>query len=219
MVATERPHAESSVGLVLVAGPPGSGKGTQCERLAQRHGWGHLSSGDQFRDQIARRTPLGLELEALIASGGLVPDDLTVEVVLRALDDMSDARVLLDGFPRTLPQARTLLDRTSRHVVQTVIELVVPPRVSFERLAVRSRTDDDVASLRLRLALYESQTRPMLEWLTGMGMVVAVDGDQPPDAVGAEIAARLANLAAPDVTGTVLGSGASTSSSTGAATA
>jgi len=217
LVATERPHAESSVGLVLVAGPPGSGKGTQCERLAQRLGWGHLSSGDHFRDQIARGTPLGVQLEALIQSGALVPDDLTLEVVLHALDQMNDEQVLLDGFPRTLAQARALLDRTSRHVVRTVIELVVPQRVSFERLALRSRTDDDVSSLRLRLALYESQTRPMLDWLTGLGLVVAVDGDQPPDAVGAEIAARLANLAAPDVAGTAMGSGASTSSGTGAA--
>jgi adenylate kinase len=182
------------VGIVLVAGPPGSGKGTQCARLAAAHGWGHLSSGDHFRDLIARRTPLGLKLQSLIEAGGLVPDDLTVEIVLRALDDMPFELVLLDGFPRTLPQAHALLQRRSRHVVRRVVELTVPSRVSFERLAERSRSDDDVSAIRLRLALYESQTRPAIEWLAGMGLVTSVDGDQAPEAVGNAIARALADF-------------------------
>jgi adenylate kinase len=185
------------VAIVLVAGPPGSGKGTQCELLARARGWGHLSSGDVFRSEIGRQTPLGRRLAGLLDAGELVPDDLTVEVVLGALDHLSAedptlANVLLDGFPRTLPQAHALLGRTSRYVVRLVVELVVPPAVSLERLALRSRSDDEAAAIRKRLALYESQTRPALDWLAELGLLVTVDGDQPPDAVGTAIRARLA---------------------------
>jgi adenylate kinase len=187
------------VGLVLVAGPPGSGKGTQCELLARAKGWGHLSSGDVFRDEIARQSPLGRRLDAMIGAGELVPDDHTVEVVLGALDSFTAAHpavenVLLDGFPRTLPQAHALLGRTSRYVVRLVVELVVPPSVSFDRLALRSRDDDETAAIRLRLALYESQTRPALDWLADLGLLVTVDADQPPEAVGTAIRGRLAAI-------------------------
>jgi adenylate kinase len=197
LVATDRPTPARHVGIVIVAGSPGSGKGTQCERLAQSEGWGHLSSGELFRREIARGTPLGRQLAALIAAGELVPDDLTVEVVLGALDAMIVDGVLLDGFPRTLPQARALLSRVGsrpRHAVRLAIELVVPPEVSFERLTQRSRSDDDIAAIRRRLALYESQTRPALDWLAELGLLVTVDGDQPPDAVGAAIERLLAEI-------------------------
>ena len=204
MAATEPPRVnrvDRAVGVVLVAGPPGSGKGTQCELLAQAQGWGHLSSGEVFRDEIARQTPLGQRLDELIGAGQLVPDDLTVEVVLGALEtwtieNPTVENVLLDGFPRTLPQARALLGRASRYVVRLVIELVVPPSVSFDRLALRSRSDDDTAAIRLRLALYESQTRPALDWLAELGLLVTVDGDQPPEAVGTAIRCRLAAIGA-----------------------
>jgi adenylate kinase len=189
-------RVDRTVGLVLVAGPPGSGKGTQCELLARAQGWGHLSSGDVFRDEIARRTPLGQQLDEMIDAGRLVPDGETVEVVLGALETWATGNptvhnVLLDGFPRTLPQARALLGRASRYAVRLVIELVVPPSVSFDRLALRSRSDDDIAAIRLRLALYESETRPALDWLAQLGLLVTVDGDQPPEAVGTAIRRRL----------------------------
>jgi adenylate kinase len=208
LAATEPPRADRAdgvnrvdraVGVVLVAGPPGSGKGTQCELLAQAQGWGHLSSGEVFRNEIARQTPLGQRLDELIGGGRLIPDDVTVEVVLGALEmwtieNPTVENVLLDGFPRTLPQARALLGRASRCVVRLVIELVVPPSVSFDRLALRSRSDDDTAAIRLRLALYESETRPALDWLSELGLLVTVDGDQPPEAVGTAIRCRLAAI-------------------------
>ena len=205
MVTTDSSPSDRHIGIVLVAGPPGSGKGTQCELLAQAHHWGHLSSGELFRNEIARQTPIGRLLATSIDSGDLVPDDLTVEVVLGALDAMDVDNVLLDGFPRTLAQAHALIERVSRpHVVRLVIELVVPPSVSFERLAERSRSDDDTAAIRRRLASYESETRPALDWLAGLGLLVTVDGDQPPEAVGAAIGRRLDEMdvvvAAPDST-------------------
>ena len=186
---------DGAVSIVLVVGPPGSGKGTQCDMLANAHRWGHISSGELFRAEIARQTPLGRELAPVIDTGALVPDALTVDVVLRALDAMTADTVLLDGFPRTLPQAHALLDRPSRHVVRLVIELVVPEEVSVERLVQRSRSDDDIAAIRRRLALYESQTRPALDWLSELELVVTVDGDQPPDAVRTAIERRLAAMA------------------------
>jgi adenylate kinase len=199
LAVTEPPPAnrvDRTVRVVLVAGPPGSGKGTQCELLARAQGWGHLSSGEVFRDEIARRTPLGQRLDEMIDAGRLVPDDVTVEVVLGALETWATEsptvdNVLLDGFPRTLPQAHALLGRASRYVVRLVIELVVPPSVSFDRLALRSRSDDDIAAIHLRLALYESETRPALDWLGNLGLLVTVDGDQPPEAVGTAIRCRL----------------------------
>jgi adenylate kinase len=197
LAAPDLPGSEPRGVIVLVAGPPGSGKGTQCERLAQSHGWGHLSSGELFRDEIVRRTPLGCRLAASMDSGALVPDELTVDVVLRALDAMQPDCVLLDGFPRTVRQAHALLDRVGGPGVRLVVELVVPPSVSFERLARRSRSDDDTTAIRLRLALYESQTRPALDWLAGLGLVVTVDGDQAPEAVGSAIEARLAAIDPP----------------------
>jgi adenylate kinase len=185
---------DTAVSIVLLVGPPGSGKGTQCEMLADAHGWGHISSGELFRAEIARQTPLGRQLATFIDGGALVPDALTVDVVLGALDAMTADTVLLDGFPRTLHQAHALLDRPSRHVVRLVIELEVPEAVSVERLVQRSRSDDDVAAIHRRLALYESQTRPALDWLNELEIVVTVDGDQPPDAVRTAIEQRLSAL-------------------------
>jgi adenylate kinase len=211
LAATDPPRS-GHAGIVLVAGPPGSGKGTQCNLLAQACGWGHLSSGELFRDEIARDTPLGRRLASSIDSGAFVPDDLTVDVVLRALDEMSVENVLLDGFPRTLPQAHALLGRPTRHVVRLVIELVVPTSVAFDRLARRSRSDDDTTAIRLRLALYESQTRPALDWLAGLGLVVTVDGDQPPEAVGSAIGCRLAAMDATTATRASSSASASTAS-------
>ncbi|MDQ1468010.1 MAG: adenylate kinase [Actinomycetota bacterium] len=199
MVHNDLPRADRHVGIVqlgivMVAGPPGSGKGTQCELLAQAYGWPHLSSGALFRDEIARKTPSGERLRSTIEAGSFVPDDLTVEIVLGALEAMTVDNVLLDGFPRTLPQTHALLARVPRFVVRVAIELVVPAGVAFDRLVRRSRSDDETAAIRRRLALYESETRPALDWLAGLGLLATVDGDQPPEAVGAAIGARLAAL-------------------------
>jgi adenylate kinase len=205
---------------VIVAGPPGSGKGTQCARLARSEGWFHLSSGELFRREIARGTPRGRELAALVDAGDLVPDDLTVEVVLGALDAVTVDGVLLDGFPRTLRQAHVLMSRVAtrpRHAVRLAIELVVPPEVSFQRLTQRSRSDDDIAAIRRRLALYESQTRPALAWLEDREILVKVDGDQPPDVVGAAINRLLDEIDEVDAAGDATDPSASSATSASSA--
>ncbi len=100
-------NSVDSMRLVLL-GPPGSGKGTQAELLASRLGFVHYSTGEVFRDHISRRTPLGLKVESYVVSGGLVPDDIVLEVVEQFVRDNTGKPIVFDGFPRTIPQAQGL---------------------------------------------------------------------------------------------------------------
>ncbi len=182
-------------GIVVVAGPPGSGKGTQCELLANALGWNHVSSGERFRAEIARGTELGRQIAPLLAAGSLVPDDLTLDIVVGALPPLVDRGVLLDGFPRTLAQAQGLMQRVPPAWVRLAIELVVPEAVSLARLHGRAREDDRVAVTRRRLAIYDTETRPALQWLASLDLLVKVDGNAPPDRVQQEIRRVVAPLA------------------------
>jgi adenylate kinase len=164
--------------IVVVLGPPGSGKGTQCQRLAGALGLGHVSTGQALRDQIGRGTSLGERAARFVESGRLVPDDVVVEAMTAALARCARSPgVLLDGFPRTSSQA-ALLDELGLGTVRLAVALVVPRTVLLDRLRSRGRADDRVDIVRTRLLAYEVETRPLLDYYVRRGILVHVDGNR-----------------------------------------
>jgi adenylate kinase len=169
--------------LVVLIGPPGSGKGTQCDRLTEEVGVARVSVGDALRAAVSQRSLLGKHVRRFVESGQLVPDALVIDVVAEQLDRLDGpSAVLLDGFPRTVAQAEALED-LRRGAVRLAIEFVVPTLTVLRRLALRGRTDDRPDVLRARLASYERDTRPLLAWYETRGMLQLVDGNRRPAAV------------------------------------
>jgi adenylate kinase len=153
------------VRLVLV-GPPGAGKGTQAERLAQRLDVPHISTGDLFRANLKEMTPLGVEAKRYMDAGNLVPDEVTSNMVRTRLAEPDAAKgFILDGFPRTLPQADTLdimLDELGVNL-DAVVEFAVADEVVVGRLLGRGRSDDTEDVIRNRQKVYRDETAPLLE--------------------------------------------------------
>jgi len=196
--------------LVLL-GPPGAGKGTQAKRLVSKYGIVHLSSGEMLRAAAAADTPLGLQIKNLIDHGELVPDDLIVSIIAERID-RPDARTgfILDGFPRTVPQAeafeRLLAERGLK--LDAVIALVVNEGILLRRIEKRVadmtargetlRADDNSEVLRGRLSAYRAQTAPLIDHYAKKSMLRPVDGMAAVDEVGAEIDDILTSAAAAD---------------------
>ena len=179
--------------LVLL-GPPGAGKGTQAQRLVDRHGIVHLSTGDMLRAAAAAGTPVGQRAKAIIEAGQLVPDEVVVAIVADRIDQVDARRgFVLDGFPRTVPQAealdRLLADRGLK--LDGVIELKVDEGILLKRIETRVadmtargekvRADDNPDVLRGRLEAYRVQTAPLTTYYAGKGLLMAVDGMAPID--------------------------------------
>jgi adenylate kinase len=164
------------VRLVLV-GPPGAGKGTQAERLAQHLGVPHISTGDLFRANLKQMTPLGVEAKRYMDAGDLVPDEVTSNMVRARLAEPDAAKgFILDGFPRTLPQADTLDIMLEELGVDldAVVEMAVSDDVVVERLLGRGRSDDTEDVIRNRQKVYRDETAPLLEHYSTK--LVSVDG-------------------------------------------
>jgi adenylate kinase len=174
--------------IVILFGPPGSGKGTQAAYITKRYDLQHVSTGDMLREEAAKGTPLGNEVAPIMASGNLVPDDLIVRVIESRLRDMGGrSGVLLDGFPRTVAQA-TALDRMlqrSDNRVDLVIALDVPEQKLIERLLGRAReegrADDNLETIQNRLDVYHRDTAPVLDHYRALPAtaIEAIDGDGP----------------------------------------
>jgi adenylate kinase len=187
--------------LLLVA-PPGAGKGTQAEMLAAHYGIAHLSSGDLLRKELAEDTEIGRAATAYVERGDLVPDDLIIAMLLGPIREANrSGGYVLDGFPRSLPQAEEayrMARQTEGAELQAVIHLQVGRDELQRRLIARGeqegRRDDNAATIAHRLDVYESETRPLLAFYAGRGLLVDIDGEQPVDQVFADIVAVIDGL-------------------------
>ncbi|HVZ91331.1 MAG TPA: adenylate kinase [Rhizomicrobium sp.] len=186
---------------LILFGPPGAGKGTQARILTERHGWPQLSTGEMLRAAVKAGTELGRKVDALLTRGELVPDDVVVGIIAERLDLPDCAKgVVLDGFPRTIPQAEALdsmLAKRGRQI-DLVLELKVDDAVLLERVEQRIkgdgplRSDDTPETLRHRLGVYYKNTAPLLDYYRRRNKLVTVDGMAPISVVAAAIDAIVA---------------------------
>ena len=163
---------------LVIFGRQGAGKGTQCERLVERYGVVHISTGDMLRAERAADSELGRKAGAIMDSGGLVGDDIMIPVAQNRIseDDAATSGFVLDGFPRTIDQAQGLSDALGDHPLHAAVNLDVPLDEVTTRMKARARADDTDEAIAQRLALYERETRPVLEWFDERGLLVTVDG-------------------------------------------
>ena len=202
---------------VVVLGRQGAGKGTQCVRLARRLRVPHISTGDVLRAAVHDGTDLGRRVAVVMNAGDLVPDALMLDVVADRLRQPDAKRgFVLDGFPRTLAQGQALLDLLGDHGLDLAVDLDVPEDVVIARIAARricrdcgdtsvaldaattaypcecggtmeQRADDTELAVSRRLAIYADQTRPLVNWLASLNLLVTVDGTGSPDDVEARL--------------------------------
>lgn len=174
---------------IVLLGPPGAGKGTQAKELVSKYGIVQLSTGEMLRAAVAAGTPIGLKAKDIMARGALVPDDVVVAIVADRIDQPDAKRgFILDGFPRTVPQAEALDHMLANKGLRLdgVVALEVDPDILARRIASRVeqmkargetlRPDDNPDVLKQRLAAYQAQTAPLVDYYRGKGVLRAVDG-------------------------------------------
>jgi adenylate kinase len=194
---------------LILLGPPGSGKGTQAQRLVHRYGIVQLSTGEMLRAAVAAQTPVGLKAKDIMASGGLVPDDMVVGIISDRLDQPDAAKgFILDGFPRTVPQAEALdeLLKKKHMRLDAVIELRVNESALLQRVETRVaemrargeevRIDDTQEVLTKRLASYRTLTEPLIHYYSERRKLLTVDGMMTIEHVTREINRILAAIGA-----------------------
>lgn len=202
----------------MLFGPPGAGKGTQAEIIVKMTGKPQVSTGDMLRTAVSRGTELGLEAKGYMETGKLVPDQVIIGLIEDRLNepDATDG-VLFDGFPRTIPQAEALTEITD---VSAVISIEVPDEDIINRIVGRrmdsetgeiyhvsfkpappeaehrliQREDDNEGTVRMRLAAYHEQTKPLGEWYNSRGILTIVDGTGTIHEVGQSVATAVRSL-------------------------
>ncbi|WP_028953618.1 adenylate kinase [Synechococcus sp. CC9616] len=170
---------------LLFLGPPGAGKGTQAARLCQAHGIKHLSTGDLLRSEVAAGTALGQEAEAVMNRGELVSDALVLAIVESQMKALNGGGWLLDGFPRTVPQAEALDKLLSelQQPIDAVVLLELDDGVLIERLLARGRADDTEAVIRNRLEVYRDKTAPLIDFYKAKGLLTSIEAQGSMDAI------------------------------------
>ena len=173
---------------------PGGGKGTQGERLASHFGVQHISSGDVLRAAARADTPAGREVASYQKSGDLVPDQIVLALLIPVVVGAAErGGYILDGFPRTVPQAIQAFDvaRQLDVTLDATVYLYVPEPVLMERLLARARADDSAEVIRHRLQVFTETTSPLIDYYRDRGILVEVDGNQAPESITAEVISRL----------------------------
>jgi adenylate kinase len=172
---------------VVLFGPPGSGKGTQAARLSDDLGFRQLATGDLLREARAEGTELGRRAGEYMDRGDLVPDDLILEMVCDAIARAGDEPILLDGFPRSVPQADALADALAEQErdLTAAVLIDVPDEMVVERIRERGqgRSDDNPETVRERLRVYHDETAPLAAYYDDRGLLRRVDGSGSPDDV------------------------------------
>lgn len=200
---------------IVLLGAPGAGKGTQAAKLVDKFGFAHISTGDILRAAVKNQTPLGIEAKKFMDAGDLVPDELVIGLVKERLkDDDTNAGFILDGFPRTSAQAVALSSELTElnRPLDAALLVDVDKEVIIGRLTSRrtcrdcgfigtdadatcpkcggkmyQRDDDNEATVRNRLDVYENSTAPLIDYYRGSGLLVEIDGDQDPEVVFDEV--------------------------------
>jgi adenylate kinase len=183
---------------LLLIGAPGAGKGTQAGRLAARFGITHISSGELLRQHVRDQTSLGQTVKSYVDNGDLVPDGVVMDMLRKPVLAAASGYVL-DGFPRTVKQAKAsyAVVRALGAEVQAAIHLDVPREELVRRLLARGRGSDDTEPvIEHRLKVYLEKTVPLLEYYAGRERMITVDGARPPGAVHDDIVRRIQELAA-----------------------
>lgn len=161
----------------MFIGPPGAGKGTQADRVAERLGIPHISTGDMFREHASRGTELGEKVEKIMAAGEYVPDEITVRMLEERIE-RPDAALgfILDGFPRTPGQVASLDSLIGEYGLDRVVVFKVDQDELMERMLARGRADDTAETIRNRFDIYMEQTQPLLDIYEERGKTVEVNG-------------------------------------------
>ena len=156
---------------IVIFGAPGSGKGTQSERIVEKYGINHISTGDVLRAEIKNGTELGKTAKGYIDQGQLIPDELMIDILASVFDSFKDSKgVIFDGFPRTIAQAEALKKMLAERGqdVSVMVDLDVPEEELMVRLIKRGkdsgRADDNEETIKKRLHVYQSQTAPLIDW-------------------------------------------------------
>jgi adenylate kinase len=186
---------------LVLFGPPGAGKGTQAKILQEKRGLPQLSTGDMLRAAIAAKTPLGKQVEGILAKGDLVSDDIVIGIIAERYDQPDCAGgAVFDGFPRTIAQAEALdaMLAKRKRKIDVVIELKVNEAILLARVQQRikesggvARPDDNPETLKARLAVYCKNTEPLLGFYRDQGKLETVDGMAPVDIVTKAIATAI----------------------------
>lgn len=167
----------TSLVRLLFIGPPGAGKGTQAGKVAARLGIPHVSTGDMFRDHVSRATDLGRKVEAIMAAGDYVPDEITVAMLAdRIAQEDAVNGYILDGFPRTEAQVESLDRLLGDQGLDRVVVFDVDEDELTERLLSRGRADDNEDTIRNRFKIYLEQTQPLIDVYANRGITVSVNG-------------------------------------------